>query len=1218
MSNLSSTTLGVDISDNGHLSETMGRSRCRAVQGGFTVQVSTSDGTATTADSDYTAVSLQTLSFSGTEGETQAFTVTPTADTKLEGNETLTVSMSNLSSTTLGVDISDGAEVTITNDDAAAVTIEDVNGAEDNGAITLTATLNRAVQGGFTVQVGTSDGTATTADSDYTAVSLQTLSFSGTEGETQAFTVTPTADTKLEGNETLTVSMSNLSSTTLGVDISDGAEVTITNDDAAAVTIEDVSGAEDDGAITLTATLSRAVQGGFTVQVGTSDGTATTADSDYTAVSLQTLSFSGTEGETQAFTLSPTADTKLEGNETLTVSMSNLSSTTLGVDISDGAEVTITNDDEALVLIEDVSRFEDDGSITISAVLTNFVEGGFTVTLNTQDASATVADNDYIAVTEYLITFVGNKDESYSLTIDPVIDRKYEEDETFNIILSDLAATTLPVDITDQATITILNDDHHPVASLIEKTGNEDIPVIFSPNDFTNSFSDDDDDALVKVEVVSLPLNGTLRLNGSPISIGQEIDLSELGNITFIPSSNWNGTTSFLYNATDGINWAQADASITVRINPINDSPEAIDDKVVTEEDTPVSGSVITNDSDIDGDRLTVVRYVIDGTTYNAGNLVEISDIGSLVIESNGSFEFIPESDFNGNVPSVTYTISDGHGGTDTAILEISVNNENDEPIVKSEVFNLCNSDILTGNILENGDYDPDGTQLAVDLIPVKLPDNGTFEINSSGDFTYTPNEGYSGIDVIILAVCDNGIPLPSACSNDTLTINVANAVYAYAGDDDVICQGETYTLSNASTTNAGIISWATSGSGIFDDSTVANPVYTPSEGDIQAGQVVLTVTAELGEICGAAQDEMVLTITQKSNAYAGDDDVICQGETYTLSNASTTNAGIISWATSGSGIFDDSTVANPVYTPSEGDIQAGQIVLTITAELGEICGAAQDEMVLTITQKSNIDAGADRIACVGDEVLISDATAENYTAINWTSNGQGTILGVNSLTPTYVPAEDENGQVKLSLTADGINGCANETVTDQVVIEFHSLEVEIENVSGVVPYNTSVSLSAKVYPGVGTYSYQWSPVNLVTGDNLSTIETVDLTEDTEFEVLATDLETGCTAVDTIFIIIEKTVDKVINIRNGISPNGDGNNDIWYIEGIEKFTDNDVVIFNRWGDVIVKLKNYDNTNVYWDGLNSKGNHVPDGTYYYIIDIKGIKSFSGWIQVRNGF
>ncbi len=99
------------------------------------------------------------------------------------------------------MDITDGASITILNDDAAAITIADVSGNEDDGDITVTASLDNAVQGGFTVDVNTTDGTATTGDSDYTGISSETLTFTGTAGETQTFTLTPTSDSKLEPNE---------------------------------------------------------------------------------------------------------------------------------------------------------------------------------------------------------------------------------------------------------------------------------------------------------------------------------------------------------------------------------------------------------------------------------------------------------------------------------------------------------------------------------------------------------------------------------------------------------------------------------------------------------------------------------------------------------------------------------------------------------------------------------------------------------------------------------------------------------------------------------------------------------------------------------------------------------------------------------------------------------------------------------------------------------
>ena len=443
-----------------------------AVQGGFTADVNTADGTATIADSDYTAVTGQTLTFAGTAGETQTFTVTPTGDTELEANETVTVSQSNLAATSLGVVITDGATVTITNDDAAAVTIADVSGNENDGAITVTATLNGAIAGGFTVDVSTADGTATTGDNDYTAVTGQTLTFAGTVGETQTFTVTPTGDTGLEADETLTVSLSNLANAALPVNITDSATVTITNDDAAAVTIADISGNENDGAITVTATLDNAVQGGFTVDVNTADGTATITDSDYTAVTSETLTFAGTAGETQTFTVTPTGDTKLEADETVTVSQGNLAATSLGVVITDGATVTITNDDAAAVTIADISGNENDGAITVTATLDNAVQGGFTVDVSTADGTATTADSDYTAVTDQTLTFTGTAGEIQTFTVTPTGDANLEADETVTVSQGNLAATSLGIVITDSATVTITNDDAAAV-TIADISGNE-------------------------------------------------------------------------------------------------------------------------------------------------------------------------------------------------------------------------------------------------------------------------------------------------------------------------------------------------------------------------------------------------------------------------------------------------------------------------------------------------------------------------------------------------------------------------------------------------------------------------------------------------------------------------------------------------------------------------------------------------------------------------
>ncbi|NVJ46330.1 MAG: hypothetical protein HWE07_04355, partial [Cytophagia bacterium] len=321
------------------------------VDGGFQVKVSTVDGSATLADDDY-ELNESNVAFDGTPGEKKTFEVQINSDSKVESDETIVITLSDLvlyAITSDDIDISDEGSVTINNNDKAIITIADRTLEENDGPVTVFVELDNEVDGGFTIDVSTVDGTATTSDSDYTSVSSYTLTFEGTEGESKSFEISFVPDSKLEADETLTVAMSNLVPVTVNsadIDITDGATVTIANDDTASVTIADVDGNEDDGAITLTATLDNQVDGGFTVDVSTVDGTATTADSDYTAVTSRTLTFTGTAGETQTFTVTPTADAVAEGTEKLTVSMSNLAGTSLGVDVSDQATVTIIGDDD--------------------------------------------------------------------------------------------------------------------------------------------------------------------------------------------------------------------------------------------------------------------------------------------------------------------------------------------------------------------------------------------------------------------------------------------------------------------------------------------------------------------------------------------------------------------------------------------------------------------------------------------------------------------------------------------------------------------------------------------------------------------------------------------------------------------------------------------------------------------------------------------------------
>ena len=316
------------------------------VPGGFTVTPSYVGGTATRGV-DYTA-NTTPLSFTGTAGEQRTFTVSTTQDAVVEWNETVRVSL-GISVGPPGVS-GGSATGTIRDDDSARVTSQPVSATEGED-LTFTVTLDNAVQGGLTVTPVFSDETGTdntaTEGEDYTA-NTAPLSFTGTAGEQRTFTVSTTRDEEAEGRERFKVSLdisdapAGVSGSTTAGRIEDEGDEDPSEDEGATVTIADASAVEGSD-LTFTATLNRAVEGGFTATPRFTDGTAI-GGADY-ATTTTPLSFTGAAGEQRTFTVSTIQDGEKEAEETFTVSLV-ISDTDTGV-VGSSAAGTIEGDDNA-------------------------------------------------------------------------------------------------------------------------------------------------------------------------------------------------------------------------------------------------------------------------------------------------------------------------------------------------------------------------------------------------------------------------------------------------------------------------------------------------------------------------------------------------------------------------------------------------------------------------------------------------------------------------------------------------------------------------------------------------------------------------------------------------------------------------------------------------------------------------------------------------------
>ena len=139
-------------------------------------------------------------------------------------------------------------------------------------------------------------------------------------------------------------------------------------------------------------------------------------------------------------------------------------------------------------------------------------------------------------------------------------------------------------------------------------------------------------------------------------------------------------TDSFTYNIDDEIIGNTSNlATVTINVTPVNDAPVAGDDDGVgysTDEDSAfTTASVLGNDTDVDGDTLTVSGLDTTGTL----GLVTDNGDGTFDYDPNGAFESLGAGD--STTDSFSYTVSDGNGGTDTATVTVTVNGVNDDPV---------------------------------------------------------------------------------------------------------------------------------------------------------------------------------------------------------------------------------------------------------------------------------------------------------------------------------------------------------------------------------------------------------------------------------------------------------------------------------------------------------------------------------------------------------
>ena len=288
------------------------------------------------------------------------------------------------------------------------------------------------------------------------------------------------------------------------------------------------------------------------------------------------------------------------------------------------------------------------------------------------------------------------------------------------------------------------------------------MPPIVTPEDVTLNVCGPIIDANVAdvhtVTICTLPVNGTATavVNNEDNSLCVEFD----------PNPNFIGTDSVCVTICDQTALCY-ELNVPIEVTPVNDPPLAINDINATQINNSVSGNVLTNDSDVEGNTLTVNP----GFTIFPLNVTN----GTVTIDEFGDYTFVPLADFIGN-GTFEYEVCDNGQPSkcDTALVVIAIM---DNTLVTNNAikgvpdnFVMEEGNTLTASVISN-DTDPDGDNLAINTTAITAPANGVLTINVDGTIAYTPTPGYFGTDEFTYEVCDDGTP--QSCANVLVTIDI-------------------------------------------------------------------------------------------------------------------------------------------------------------------------------------------------------------------------------------------------------------------------------------------------------------------------------------------------------------------------------------------------------------------------------------------------------------
>ncbi|NJK96653.1 MAG: tandem-95 repeat protein, partial [Bacteroidales bacterium] len=551
-----------------------------------------------------------------------------------------------------------------------------------------------------------------------------------------------------------------------------------------------------------------------------------------------------------------------------------------------------------------------------------------------------------------------------------------------------------------------LNDSPLPANDNVTTTENTLITVNVLSNDAGLG------DGGLTVNIIAAPLHGVSVVKPDK-------------TISFTPESGYLGNDVLTYRVCD-VDGDCGTATLTIRVDNIDDIPNAVDNNFTINEEETVNWDVLSNDTGLEDGSL-VVTIKSNGKHGNA------------TVNANNTIKYVPKKDYYGK-DTIVYQVCDGDGDCSEAKVLVLLNNINDIPLGTSDNFSVEEDSPGILNVLSNDNNLGDGGITVGVLIN---PKHGNVVVNSDNTITYTPSKDYFGKDTVKYQVCD----INNECSDAFLIITVNNTDdIPLAVRDDAFANKTNPSviniLANDLNLGDGGLVVTVSAQGFHGTALVNNDktiTYTPSVEYDGKDSVTYKVCDNDGD-CSEARIIFTLNSFDHIPQVVADDVTVTEDQSGTfnlLTNDTGTEDGsiiltIVSNASHGSlAINNDNTVTynpapdyngNDTFTYKicdlDGDCNTGNVNITVIP--------VNDTPVLPTIQVTVNEDNAIPIPALNDATGLGDG------GILVTITGDGTH-GVASVTEnaiTYTPEADFNGSDILTIKVCDTDGdCATSTV---------------------------------------------------------------------------------------------------------------------------------------------------------------------------------------------